>query len=58
MKAFAAVLIFLVLLAVAAVGYLYLTANLEVRFDNCIATDGLTQAEYFDGLKKRWKPPP
>ena len=53
MKAFAAVLIVLVLLAVAAVGYLYLTANLEVRFDNCIATDGLTQAEYFDGLKKK-----
>ena len=51
MKAFAIILIVLVLAAVAAFGFLYLKATLDVRFVTCIATDGVTQAEYFDTLK-------
>ena len=51
MKAFAVILIVLVLAAVGAVGYLYLKADLDVRFISCIATDAVSQAEYFNGLK-------
>ena len=52
MKPFAVILIILVLAAVVGVGWLYLNANLTVAFDSCIATDGVSQAEYFDRLKK------
>lgn len=51
MKAAALILIVLVLAAVGAMGYLYLKADLEVHFSSCIATDGVTQADYFDQLK-------
>lgn len=52
MKPFAVILIILVLAAVVGVGWLYLNANLTVAFDSCIATDGVSQAEYYDRLKK------
>ena len=51
MKIFAVILIVLVLAAVCAVGYLYLNANLDVRFVSCIATDAVSQLDYFNGLK-------
>ena len=51
MKAAAIILIILVLAAVGAVGYLYLNADLNVQFVSCIATDGISQTEYFDTLK-------
>ena len=50
MKAAAIILIVLVLAAVCAVGYLYLNANLDVRFVSCIATDGIDQLETFNAL--------
>ena len=53
MKPFAIILIILVLAAVVGIGWLYFNANLTVVFDSCIATDGVTQAEYFDQLKKQ-----
>ena len=53
MKPFAIILIILVLAAVVGIGWLYFNANLTVTFDSCIATDGITQAEYFDQLKKQ-----
>ena len=53
MKPFAIILILLVLAAVVGVGWLYFSANLTVRFESCIATDGVTQADYFDQLKKQ-----
>ena len=53
MKAFAVILVVLVLVAVAAVGVLYFSAKIEVRFVSCIATDGITQVEFFDDLKEK-----
>ena len=53
MKPFAIILIILVLAAVVGIGWLYFNANLTVVFDSCIATDGVSQAEYFDQLKKQ-----
>ncbi len=53
MKPFAIILIILVLAAVVGVGWLYLNANLTVTFDSCIATDGVTQADFFDQVKKQ-----
>ena len=53
MKPLGIILIVLVFAAVCAVGYLYLNARLDVQFVSCIATDGVTQAEYFDTLKKK-----
>ena len=53
MKPFAIILIILVLLAVVAVGYLYFSARLDIRFETCIATDGITQVDYFNTLKSR-----
>jgi len=51
MKAVAIILIVLVLAAVGAIGYLYLKADLTVRFVNCIATEAVTQLDYFEQLK-------
>ena len=51
MKAAAIILIVLVLAAVGAVGWLYLNANMVVRFENCIATDAVSQLDYFGHLK-------
>ena len=53
MKPFAIILIILVLAAVVGIGWLYFNANLAVAYDSCIATDGITQVEYFDQLKKQ-----
>ena len=53
MKPFAIILIILVLAAVGGLGYLYLTSNLDVRFVSCVATDAVSQAEYFDTLRSR-----
>ena len=46
-------MIVLVLAAVIGVGYLYLNARLDIRFDSCIATDGATQADPFSTLKAK-----
>jgi hypothetical protein len=54
MKAFAVIMIILVLAAVCAVGYLYLNANLDMQFISCIATDGVSQADYFNSLKSKF----
>lgn len=51
MKPLGIILIVLVLVAIAAVGYLYLNAKLDISFKECIATDGITQIEFFDNLK-------
>ena len=53
MKPLGIILIILVLAAVVGVGYLYLNANLDIRFEACIATDGMTQIDYFDTLKSK-----
>ena len=53
MKVFAVIMIVLLLAAVCAVGYLYFSADLTVRFESCVATDGVTQADYFDQLKSQ-----
>jgi len=53
MKVAAIILIILVLAAVCAVGYMYLNANLSVRYVSCIATDGIDQLETFNALKKK-----
>ena len=51
MKVFGIILIVLVLAAVGGIGYLYLNAKLDVRFVTCIATDAVSQLDYFDSLK-------
>ena len=53
MKAFALILIVLVLAAICAVGYIYLTARLDVQFVSCVATDAVSQADYFNTLKEK-----
>ena len=53
MKAFAIILIVLVLAAVVGVGYLYMNANLYISYKECIATDGMTQIDYFNTLRSK-----
>ena len=53
MKPLGIILIILVLVAVVALGYLYLNAKLDIRFDTCIATDGMTQVDYFNTLRSK-----
>ena len=53
MKPLGIILIILVLVAVVAVGYLYLNAKLDITFRECIATDGITQIDFFDNLKSK-----
>ena len=53
MKAFAVIMIVLVLVAVAAIGFFCFSAKIDVRFVSCIATDGITQVEFFDTMKKQ-----
>ena len=55
MKAFAIFLIVLVLAAVIGVGWLYLNARIDIRFDSYIANDGYTQAEVFNNVKTKLK---
>ncbi|MCR5567590.1 MAG: hypothetical protein K6F61_12120 [Clostridiales bacterium] len=53
MKPLGIILIILVLAAFIGAGYLYLNANLDIRFEACIATDGITQVDYFNTLKSK-----
>ena len=53
MKGAAIILIVLVLIAVGAVGYLYFKAELTVRFETCIATEAVSQTDYYQQLKKQ-----
>jgi len=53
MKPLGIILIVLVLAAIAGMGYLYLNANLDIRFEACIATDGVTQLDYFNTLSSK-----
>lgn len=53
MKALGIILIVLVLCAVGGLGYLYMNARVTVEFVECIATDAVDQAAYFDQLKER-----
>jgi len=53
MKKAAILLIVLLLAAVGALAFLYLTANITVQYVSCVATDAVTQAEYFDQMKKQ-----
>ncbi len=53
MKPLAIILIILVLAAVCAVGYLYLSAGLDIRFVDCVATDTVSQLDKFNELKAK-----
>ena len=53
MKPFAIILIILVLAAVCGIGYVYFTARLDVEFVSCIATDAVSQADYFNSLRSK-----
>ena len=55
MKAFAIFLIVLVLVAVVGVGWLYMNARMDIRFDSCVANDGITQSEVFYNIKRKLK---
>lgn len=55
MKPFAIFLIVLVLVAVIGVGWLYLNARMDIRFESCIANDGYTQSEVFNKVKASLK---
>ena len=51
MKVLAVFLVILLIAAIAGVGYLYFSANLEVTFASVTATDPVTQADAFNQLK-------
>ena len=53
MKPLGIILIILVLAAIVAVGYIYLTATIDVTFKEAIATDAMSQLDYFDNLKSK-----
>ena len=53
MKAAAIIVIILCLAAVAGLGYLYLSSNVTIAFEECIATDAVPQAEYFETLRRQ-----
>ena len=53
MKAVAIILIVLLLAAVCAVCFLYFTANLSIHFESCVATDAVTQVDYFNQMKSQ-----
>ena len=55
MKPLGIILIILVLAAIVWFGYLYLNARIDVLFKECIATDAMTQLDYFDSLKAKVK---
>ena len=55
MKPLGIILIILVLAAIVGFGYLYLNARIDVLFKECIATDAMTQLDYFDSLKAKVK---
>ena len=51
MKALAIFLVILVIAAVAGVGYLYISSNMEVTFASVTAVDPVTQTDAFNQLK-------
>ena len=51
MKPLAVILILLVLAALVGVGYLYFTSNLTVAFDSVVATDPLSQSDFFARIR-------
>ena len=53
MKPLGIILIVLVLAAIVGLGYLYLNAKVDVLFKECIATDAMTQLDFFDNLKSK-----
>ena len=53
MKAAAIIIIVLCLAAVGGLGWLYLSSNISVSFVSCIATDAVTQPDYYNQLKKQ-----
>ena len=53
MKPLGIILIVLVLAAVVGLGYLYFNAKLDIAFKECIATDGVTQVDFFNNLKSK-----
>ena len=53
MKPFAIILVILVLAAVCGIGYIYLTAKLDVHFISCVATDTVAQLDTFNLLKSK-----
>lgn len=53
MKKAAVLLVILLLAAVGGLAFLYLTANVTVQYAGCVATDAVTQADYFDQMKKQ-----
>ena len=53
MKPLGIILVILVLAAVVGLGYLYFTAKLDISFRECIATDGITQIDFFNSLKSK-----
>ena len=53
MKPLGIILIVLVLVAVVALGYLSFNAKLDIAFKECIATDGVTQVDFFNNLKSK-----
>ena len=50
MKPLAIILVLLVLAAIIGVGWVYFTGNIEISFSEVIATDPLTQPDYFNAL--------
>ena len=53
MKALGIILIVLVLVAMGGLGYLYMNARITVEFVECVATDAVDQAVYFEQLKEQ-----
>ena len=53
MKAAGIVLIILVVLAIVGIGFIYFYSTFDVTFVECIATDALTQTDYFTQLQKQ-----
>jgi len=53
MKAAAIIVVVLCLAGVFGLGYLYLNANVTITFQECIATDAVPQAEYFETLRRQ-----
>ena len=53
MKVAGIILIVLVVLALIGIGFLYFTSTIDVSFVECIATDAMTQYDYFTQLQKQ-----
>ena len=51
MKPLGIILIILLLAAIVGMGWLYFNAKLDISFKECIATDGVTQVDFFNNLR-------